>query len=129
MNVYGLPRHVKERLATLAKFWKVPVADALGMAVQAAEALLDQRTGLLYTQRLRVRLYTPEKGYREITSSAGLPPLPTLDPALGCGMDLDFTEAVVGRAKKKAPAEEPTEDHDEPVEGEEEHPDDPPPAA
>jgi hypothetical protein len=87
-GMYNVPRHLRERLNTVARMLRVSQTEALGACIQAAEAAMDEATAQRYMLDLRRALCSPEgTTARTPIIVAMLPELPeAIAPAIGVGM-------------------------------------------
>ncbi len=93
---HAVPRHFQGRVNALATVWSCTQAEAFGICLQAAEALLTEREGHRYQQLLRRRYCAPKTMDRRARiASNELPPLPPLLPPLGVGRSHTELRAIV----------------------------------
>lgn len=102
-----VPRHIRERLNTVARLLRVSQGEALAVCVQALEATLPNLDALQYAQLLRRRICAPEgAGRRSVFSAAELPELPSFVPPLGVTYDRSeiLDAAIRGRIASLLPS-------------------------
>lgn len=102
-----VPRHLRERLNTLARLLRVSQGEAFAVCVQACEATLPNVDALQYAQLLRRRVCAPDgAGRRSAFSVAELPELPAFVPPLGVTYDRSeiLDAAIRGRIASLLPS-------------------------